>query len=83
MGEHSPASGPASLPLPTCPACGQIVQRGWHHCIYCGVTLNGCPQCGFPRQNVTGEAFCARCGAPLEQQIDLPTVPLEDHIPEE
>lgn len=60
----------------TCPSCGQAVRPGWKHCIYCGTTLNACPTCGAPRQDVPGEAFCAECGASLHSTTDLPTVPL-------
>lgn len=62
----------------SCPSCGRSIRGNWKHCIYCGATLDGCPQCGAPRQNVEGETYCAECGAPLQSQVgDAPTLPLE------
>ena len=78
---YSPANGLGSVSVPACPACGRAVARHWPPGIFCGALLDGCPRCGSPRQNVEGEAFCAHCGAPLQQQPDLPTVPLEGHEP--
>jgi Double zinc ribbon len=61
----------------SCPKCGRTTRAGWKHCVYCGAQLGGCLACGAPRQHVPGEAFCHACGAPLEPQMDAPTVPLE------
>lgn len=73
-GPLTPGGGPRRAAA--CPQCGRPLRPQWKHCVYCGATVIAtCPNCGFPRQNVPGEAFCHNCGAPLQPPPDLPTMP--------